>query len=49
MYIPQAVYHSTLNTGRETMRLIVVYSPAGSERQLRDIPGVKVLAPGESS
>lgn len=49
IYIPQGVYHSTLNTGSETMKLIVVYSPAGSERQLREIPGVQVLAPGEAS
>jgi oxalate decarboxylase/phosphoglucose isomerase-like protein (cupin superfamily) len=42
VYIPADVYHSTLNTGSETMRLIVAYSPAGPERLLRDIPGCKV-------
>jgi oxalate decarboxylase/phosphoglucose isomerase-like protein (cupin superfamily) len=47
IYIPAGVYHSTLNTGWEPMRLLVVYSPAGPERLLRDIPGCQVLPPGE--
>jgi oxalate decarboxylase/phosphoglucose isomerase-like protein (cupin superfamily) len=42
IYIPADVYHSTLNTGSESMKLIVVYSPAGPERLLREIPGCKV-------
>ena len=42
VYIPADVYHLTLNTGNETMQLIVAYSPAGPERLLRDIPGCKV-------
>jgi len=41
VYIPADVYHSTLNTGGETMQLIVAYSPAGPERLLREIPGCK--------
>ena len=47
IYIPADVYHSTLNTGWEPMRLLVVYSPAGPERLLRDIPGCRVLPPGQ--
>ncbi len=47
IYIPADVYHSTLNTGWEPMRLLVVYSPAGPERRLRDIPGCQVLPPGQ--
>jgi oxalate decarboxylase/phosphoglucose isomerase-like protein (cupin superfamily) len=47
IYVPAGVYHSTLNTGWEPMRLLVVYSPAGPERILRDIPGCKVIPPGE--
>jgi oxalate decarboxylase/phosphoglucose isomerase-like protein (cupin superfamily) len=43
IYIPADVYHSTVNTGTETLRLIVVYSPAGPERLLREIPGCKVV------
>ncbi len=48
IYIPADIYHSTLNTGWEPMRLLVVYSPAGPERLLRDIPGCQVVPPGES-
>jgi len=47
IYIPADVYHSTINTGWEPMRLLVVYAPAGPERILRDIPGCQVLPPGE--
>jgi oxalate decarboxylase/phosphoglucose isomerase-like protein (cupin superfamily) len=45
VYVPADIYHSTVNTGLETMELIVVYSPAGPERLLRDIPGCKVTPP----
>ena len=47
IYIPADVDHATVNTGWEPMRLLVVYSPAGAERELRDIPGCQVLAPGQ--
>jgi oxalate decarboxylase/phosphoglucose isomerase-like protein (cupin superfamily) len=43
IYIPADVYHSTLNMGTETLKLMVVYSPAGPERLLRELPGVKVI------
>src|SRR5262245_24283352 len=46
IYIPADIYHSTLNTGWEPLRLLVVYAPAGPERLLRDIPGCRVLPPG---
>jgi oxalate decarboxylase/phosphoglucose isomerase-like protein (cupin superfamily) len=45
IYIPADVYHSTLNTGWEPLRLLVVYSPAGPERLLREIPGCRVVPP----
>jgi oxalate decarboxylase/phosphoglucose isomerase-like protein (cupin superfamily) len=45
IYIPADIYHSTLNTGWEPLRLLVVYAPAGPERILRDIPGCKVVPP----
>jgi oxalate decarboxylase/phosphoglucose isomerase-like protein (cupin superfamily) len=47
IFVPADVNHSTVNTGWEPMRLLVVYSPPGSERGLRDIPGCQVLPPGE--
>ena len=46
IYIPADIYHSTLNTGWEPLRLLIVYSPAGPERLLRDMPGCRVLRPG---
>ena len=47
IYIPADVYHSTLNSSWEPMRLLVVYAPAGPERLLRDIPGSRVIPPGQ--
>ena len=47
IYIPESVYHSTFNIGTEPVRAVIVYSPAGPERLLRDLPGCRVLAPGE--
>ena len=43
MHIPPDVFHSTINTGWEPLRLLVVYSPPGAERGLRDIPGCEVI------
>ena len=44
IYIPADVYHSTVNTGNEPMKLIVVYSPARPERLLRESLGCKAAA-----
>ena len=49
IYIPADVFHSTLNTGWEPLRLLIVYTPPGPERALRDIPGCAVLAPGQQA
>ena len=46
IYVPDSRYHSTLNTGSAPMTLFVVYSPAGPERALRDLPGFRLLPPG---
>jgi oxalate decarboxylase/phosphoglucose isomerase-like protein (cupin superfamily) len=43
IYIPADVFHSTVNTGKGTMQLVVVYSPAGPERLLRELPGANVI------
>ena len=45
VWIPMGAFHSTLNTGWEPLRLLVVYSPAGPERLLREIPGCRVVPP----
>ena len=42
VYVPESRYHSTLNTGSGPMRLFVVYSPAGPERLLRELPDFRV-------
>ena len=47
MYIPEDVFHSTINTGWEPLRLLVVYSPAGAERELRDLPDCRVIPAGQ--
>ena len=46
VYIPRGVYHSTLNTGWEPLRLIVVYAPAGEEEVLRALPDVTLVPAG---
>lgn len=47
VYVPESRYHSTLNTGDGPMQLFVVYSPAGPEQALRDLPDFRLIAPGE--
>ena len=45
IWIPKAVYHSTINKGSEPVVLIVVYAPAGAEQALWDDPNVKITLP----
>ncbi len=45
IYIPESRYHATLNTGADPMTLFVVYSPAGPELALRDLPDFRILPP----
>ena len=45
IYVPESRYHSTLNTGTTPMTLFVVYSPAGPELALRDLPDFRLLPP----
>ena len=46
IHIPADVYHETINTGWEAMKLIAIYSPGGPERLLRDMAS-QVLEPGK--
>ncbi|MEJ7838179.1 MAG: cupin domain-containing protein [Thermomicrobiales bacterium] len=48
MFVPTAVFHSTMNTGWETLRLIAIYNPGGSETELRELPGYRNIPTGES-
>ena len=38
IYVARAVFHSTLNTGWEPMRLLALYNPAGAEKALETLP-----------
>jgi oxalate decarboxylase/phosphoglucose isomerase-like protein (cupin superfamily) len=49
IYVPEGRYHSTVNIGGETMRVFVLYSPAGSENGLRLLPDYKLIPAGETS
>jgi oxalate decarboxylase/phosphoglucose isomerase-like protein (cupin superfamily) len=46
IYVPTAVFHSTLNTGWEPLRLLATYNPAGAEDALRGLPDYTELPPG---
>ena len=43
IFIPEGRFHSTLNTGAGEMRIFVVYSPAGPEEALRDLPDFRLI------
>jgi oxalate decarboxylase/phosphoglucose isomerase-like protein (cupin superfamily) len=46
IFVPTAVYHSTLNTGWETLRLIAIYNPGGSEKLLQELPDYRQIPAG---
>lgn len=43
VFIPESRYHSTLNTGSEEMQIFVVYSPAGPEEVLKELPDFRLI------
>ena len=43
IFVPESRFHSTLNTGDGPMQLFVVYSPAGPEVGLRDLPDFRIV------
>ena len=45
IHIPPGVYHSTVNTGKQPMTILVVYSPPGPEALLRSFPGCRIEPP----
>ncbi len=47
VYVPESRFHSTLNTGNGPMQLFVVYSPAGPELALRELPDFRLLPKGQ--
>lgn len=48
LYIPTGVYHSTLNTGWEPIRLIAIYNPGGSELALRELEDFREVPAGKN-
>jgi oxalate decarboxylase/phosphoglucose isomerase-like protein (cupin superfamily) len=47
IYLAEGVYHSTINTGWEPMRLLALYRPAGPELALNDLPDTRVVPAGQ--
>ncbi len=47
VHIPPDVYHETINTGWEPLRILAVYAPPGPEAFLRGLPECKVVPAGE--
>jgi oxalate decarboxylase/phosphoglucose isomerase-like protein (cupin superfamily) len=47
VHIPSSIYHETINTGWEPMKIIATYAPHGPEAYLRSVPEVQILPPGE--
>ena len=46
VYVPESRFHATLNTGEGPMQLFVVYSPAGPELALRELPDFRLIKAG---
>ncbi len=44
VHIPTAIYHSTINSGDEPMKMIAIYAPFGPEAELRKMDGVHIEA-----
>ncbi len=43
VFIPESRFHSTLNTGSQEMQIFVVYSPAGPEELLKEMPDFHLI------
>jgi len=44
IYVPTGVFHSTMNTSWEPMRLLALYNPGGPEKVLEGLPDFKQVA-----
>ena len=38
IYVPTGMFHSTVNTGWQPLRLLALYNPGGAEKALRELP-----------
>jgi oxalate decarboxylase/phosphoglucose isomerase-like protein (cupin superfamily) len=43
VFIPESRFHATVNTGASAMRIFVVYSPAGPEEVLKELPDFHLI------
>lgn len=48
VHIPADIFHATVNTGWEPLKMIAVYCPPGPEAILRTLPGCRLVPPGET-
>lgn len=46
IYVPTGMFHSTLNTGWAPLRLLALYNPGGSEKDLEDLPDFREYPAG---
>jgi oxalate decarboxylase/phosphoglucose isomerase-like protein (cupin superfamily) len=46
IYIPPAIFHSTLNTGWAPLRLLALYNPGGPEKVLEGLPDFREVPAG---
>ena len=44
VHIPTAIYHSTINSGDQLLKMIAIYAPFGPEAELRKMDGVHIEA-----
>ena len=47
VHIPADIFHATINTGWEPLKMVAVYCPPGPEAILRSLPGCQLIPPGE--
>jgi oxalate decarboxylase/phosphoglucose isomerase-like protein (cupin superfamily) len=47
IHIPPDMFHATVNTGWEPLKMVAIYSPPGPEAFLKTLPDCVVLPPGE--
>lgn len=46
IYIPTAIYHATLNTGWQPLRLLALYNPGGPDQALEALPDFREVPAG---
>ncbi len=47
IYVPTAVFHSTMNTGWAPLRLLAIYNPGGPEKDLEGLPDFHEVPSGD--